>query len=216
MDSPLVLWGIRLTSAFVGYVCCVAFIDRPRGELLENANELFEVRPSSVEGAGLGLFVAANTIPKDTVLGTYPGVLLPLNQNLPKLQQYPACEAYIWRFSDSQYVLDPTDEFGMLQELCTGGSRVSWPLSVDLCKILTSPKQTILCRVNEPPLNKDVNVVTEEDLQKRTVTFKLERDVYLGEELFMDYGLTYDRSMYGGGTTAQSGQTSENNTTNIE
>jgi SET domain-containing protein len=34
-------------------------------------------------------------------------------------------------------------------------------------------------------------------LNDRTVTFQLERDVYTGEELFIDYGFSYDRSMYG-------------------
>ena len=60
---------------------------------------------------------------------------------------------------------------------------------------LTVP--TTLCRINEPPKGRDVNVVTNEDRDARTVTFSLERDVYEGEELYIDYGLSYDRSMYG-------------------
>ena len=59
---------------------------------------------------------------------------------------------------------------------------------------------TTVCRINEPPKGRDVNVVTEEDRESRTVTFILERDVYESEELFIDYGLSYDRSMYGGGS----------------
>jgi hypothetical protein len=62
---------------------------------------------------------------------------------------------------------------------------------------LWSGVSTALCRINEPPKGKDVNVVTEEDLETRTVTFFLERDVFEGEELHIDYGLTYDRSGYG-------------------
>lgn len=56
---------------------------------------------------------------------------------------------------------------------------------------------TTLCRINEPPKGRDVNVITSEDRNSRTVTFILERDVYEGEELYIDYGLSYDRSMYG-------------------
>jgi hypothetical protein len=56
---------------------------------------------------------------------------------------------------------------------------------------------TTVCRINEPPKGRDVNVITSEDRDSRTVTFILERDVYEGEELYIDYGLSYDRSMYG-------------------
>ena len=57
---------------------------------------------------------------------------------------------------------------------------------------------TILCRINEPPKGFDVNVVTDEDSQNRSVVFSLERDVYPGEEFYIDYGPSYDRSGYGG------------------
>lgn len=48
----------------------------------------------------------------------------------------------------------------------------------------------------------DVNVVTDEDLKNRIVTFSAERDILPGEELFIDYGLTYDRSGYTGSQNA--------------
>ena len=41
-----------------------------------------------------------------------------------------------------------------------------------------------------------MNVITEEDLSNRKVIFTLERDVIAGEELYIDYGLTYDRTKY--------------------
>jgi len=87
--------------------------------------------------------------------------------------------------------------------LCKGGNP-SQPLSVAFFNILSAlglfpGVSTALCRINEPPKGSDVNVVTEEDLETRTVTFALERDVYQGEELHIDYGLTYDRSSYIGG-----------------
>ena len=69
-----------------------------------------------------------------------------------------------------------------------------------LGKWFTAP--TTLCRINEPPLGCDVNVITIENCQDRTVSFVLERDVQAGEEFYIDYGLTYDRSRYGGGSSA--------------
>ena len=44
---------------------------------------------------------------------------------------------------------------------------------------------------------RDRNVITSEDIDSRTVAFQLERDVFAGEEFYLDYGLTYDRSSYG-------------------
>ena len=190
------LWLIRIASAVTTYFGFVAYEDRPRGKLLVDPSWL-AVRPSSVPGAGLGLF-ATTSLPKNTILGTYPGVVLPLQQNLAKLQAYPLCEGYIWRFSDNQKIIDPTDARGELQITCHGGNPMT-PLSCWLFSTILPfiNVPTTLCRINEPPKNKDVNVVTTEDLSERTVTFSLERDVYEGEELFIDYGVSYDRSRYG-------------------
>jgi hypothetical protein len=195
--SQSLLWDVRIASALASYVGLVAFLDRPRGTFHLEPHE-YEIRPSSVQGAGLGMY-AARDLPKDTVLGTYPGVVLPLSPNSihQKLQRHPHCEAYVWRFSDSQFIIDPTDENGTCQDLCRGGNpRV--PLSTWMCqfKWLTPPIPTTLCRINEPPKGMDINVITNENLADRTVTFVLERNVVAGEELFMDYGLTYDRSGY--------------------
>jgi hypothetical protein len=114
-----------------------------------------------------------------------------------KLRNYPACESYIWRFSDNQFVIDPTNAVGAL-ESCARGGNSNMPGSNLLFQTLLFwlSVPTTLCRINEPPLGKDVNVITEEDLDRRCVTFLLERNVAPGEELFVDYGLTYDRSMY--------------------
>jgi hypothetical protein len=83
---------------------------------------------------------------------------------------------------------------------CVGGNP-SMPGSLWLFEnILSNALPTIstaLCRINEPPLGRDVNVVTDENRSDRTVTFQLERDVYEGEEFFIDYGFSYDRSFYG-------------------
>lgn len=194
LDDSAALWGLQITSAVASYVGLVTFLDRPRGTL-NLSEDQYEIKPSQVEGAGLGFFVTEN-LPKGTVLGTYPGVLLPLSQNLGKLQQYPQCESYVWRFTDSKFIIDPTNERGEITFECTGGNP-SVPFSLEICKLLAQPVSTALSRINEPPRGFDVNVVTEEDLKERTVSFLLERDVYAGEELFLDYGLTYDRSGYG-------------------
>jgi hypothetical protein len=189
-------WPLQVASAAGAYVGLVALLDRPRGMLAVGQPDL-QIAPSQVEGAGLGLYVAAESLRKGTVLGTYPGVVMPLEQNLQKLYQYPWCEAYIWRFSDSKMLIDPTDAQGKLQAGTYGGNPSTFG-SLWICQhvlpFLNQP--TTLCRINEPPVGRDVNVRTEEDLTKRCVTFIVERDVYQGEELFIDYGLTYDRSNY--------------------
>ena len=209
-DKDAMLWTLRIVSAFATYFGFVAVTDRPRGRLLvplvlqnDDHGDVFDgclrVGQSNVPGAGLGLF-AANSLPKGTVLGTYPGVVLPLQQHSSSLKvaNYPNCLGYIWRFTDNQFVIDPTHEDGKLGEFCYGGNP-SQPFSViffnnPLGKLWEVP--TALCRINEPPKGKDVNVVTAEDLESRTVTFALERDVYEGEELYIDYGLHYDRTGY--------------------
>jgi hypothetical protein len=218
--SDNVIWGIRLASVLCSYMGAVGWVDRPRGSLLEwrdntipvgkgamlaNAtigtmesySRVLQIRPSTVPGGGLGLFAAAD-LPRGTVLGTYPGVVIPLTHNMEKLQQYPECEGYIWRFSDNSYVIDPTNACGKLDATCCGGSRW-YPASTWFVPMLWSARAvpTTLCRINEPPRGRDVNVVTEEDSADRTVTFALERNVMAGEELFIDYGLSYDRSAYG-------------------
>ncbi len=202
------VWALRIGTGILTYFGFVFATDRPRGllgvPLIDGNNNMdgcLKVAPSNVPGAGLGLF-ASQSMPKGTVLGTYPGVVLPLGQHSAssKVRNCPECASYIWRFTDNQYVIDPTDHGdGNLKELCKGGNP-SQPLSVPLFNILSAlgicGVSTALCRINEPPKGADVNVVTEEDLGTRTVTFCLERDVYQGEELHIDYGLTYDRSGY--------------------
>jgi hypothetical protein len=195
--SQTELWGIRVASAATTYFGFISFADRPRGQLMVDPKCL-EMKQSNVPGAGLGLFVTA-TLRKDTLIGTYPGVVVPLTQNLDKLRAHPQCEGYIWRFSDNQFVIDPTNTVGDIEDSCRGGNP-GMPLSMLYFKSVLSFMQvpTTLCRINEPPKGKDVNVFTDEDRETRTVSFSLERDVYEGEELFIDYGLSYDRSSYGG------------------
>ena len=181
-------------------------MDRPRGQLMlpqDRSRTIdVEVRPSPV--AGQGLFVT-RPFPAGTCLGTYPGALVPLSMNLPKVQAFPICEVYIWRFSDSRYLIDPTNSQGLLEDDYAVGGNPSFWGSCALWDRLSKvwKVSNVLCRINEPPLGKDVNVVTVEDLEKRVVTLVLERDVEAGEELFLDYGIGYDRSRYGSATSSE-------------
>jgi hypothetical protein len=145
------------------------------------------IQDSTVPGAGLGLFAKTN-LEKGTVLGTYPGAVLPLQQNLDKLAKYPPCEGYIWRFSDNKMVIDPTNAVGVLDPVCFGGNP-SMPGSLWLFKNVLGKfvnADTALCRINEPPRGGDRNVVIDENLDDRAVIFSLERDV--SAEEFFDYG----------------------------
>lgn len=105
-------------------------------------------------------------------------------------------------------MIDPTNSVGVLDAICYGGNSY-YPGSMLMWQTLSSiwNVSTALCRINEPPKGYDVNVITIEDRSKRIVTLVLERDVVVGEELYMDYGLTYDRSMYGNAPTNSNNQT---------
>jgi hypothetical protein len=199
--SESTLWLLRIGSAFTTYVGALALLDRPQGQLMVDSSQDIVIQDSTVSGAGLGLFAKTN-LGKGTVLGTYPGAVLPLQQNLVKLKNYPPCEGYIWRFSDNRMVIDPTNAQGDLDFLCVGGNPSMpgslWLFENILSKFVFTNVPSALCRINEPPRGRDVNVVTDENLKDRTVTFQLERDVFAGEEFFIDYGLSYDRTMYGG------------------
>lgn len=191
----------RASSAVSAYVGLVAWYDRPRGELYVDAPTTLRVSPSLVPNAGAGLF-ATRSLPEGTRLGTYPGVVRPAADALAKLRDVPSCETYVWRFTDDLFVVDPTDTDGRLPDECRGGS---WrtPLSGVILNVLSPmlslERSTVLARINEPPMGADCNVRSTENLETREVLFAISRDVTAGEELFMDYGLTYDRSSYAGG-----------------
>ncbi|KAL3777392.1 hypothetical protein ACHAW5_004221 [Stephanodiscus triporus] len=136
-----------------------------------------------------------------TVLGTYPGVLRSSSAfHDVKCRAHPRAVSYSWAFGDgSDRVIDPTDEYGALREICLGGSPaddVSTFVHSTLFRCLG--KSTILCRINEPPIGVGgCSVSAREDGEVGEVVFVLIRDVEPGMELYMDYGLNYDRSGYG-------------------
>lgn len=153
---------------------------RPRGGLQVDPAAL-RVAPSSVPGAGLGVFAQA-ALPAGSTLGSYPGVI---HRQGPAWAERKGNDAvqraqyFVWSLQNGA-VIDPTDRQGNLPEAI-----MAWPLA---------PVPTTLCRINEPPPGADVNVDTAEE--GNTVTFFTSRPVEPGDELFCDYGKNYDRSAY--------------------
>ena len=85
-------WLRASLSAVLTYVGFVLYCDRPRGGTSDIGLASTEIRKSTVDNAGLGLFATQN-LPKSTVLGAYPGIVVPLQQHAAnKLRQYPQCE----------------------------------------------------------------------------------------------------------------------------
>jgi len=193
-DSSTLL--LQVISGLTTYIGLVGYYDRSRGNI-QIDRSCFVAKQSQVEGAGIGLYVT-KALPEGTVLGTYPGVLRPSSKFLKKYESLPQTAIYTWRFTDNEYCIDPTDKNGMLPDICYGGTDdypLSYFINETLFRFMSVP--TLLARINEPPVGGyGCNVRSEEDLIKREVVFELSRDVVAGEELFMDYGLTYDRSGY--------------------
>jgi hypothetical protein len=184
---------LLLQQGLVGMATFAALVvnaDRPRGGCI--IPDCVAVRDSAI--AGQGLF-ATQDMQKGTILGQYPGVVTELTPHLQKLQRFPQCEAYIWRFADGRYVIDPTNRFGTLDDVTYGGNfRTAWIFATG--RLLA--RDTMLCRINEPPLGQTTNVRMTENAQDRTVMVSLVANVQAGDELFTDYGPRYDRSGYGG------------------
>jgi len=196
--EPQVLAAV--SSATVTYLSLITYFDRPRGRLsIPDPQSNLLIKQSNVPGAGLGLF-AKQSIPKGTILGTYAGVLRPAESFYDgKCRQFPLAIGYSWRFTDSKYIIDPTDSNGEIQKVCFGGSsEVPFSNLVFTTLLRFWNTDTMLCRINEPPIGAGgCNVSAKENLEKREVVFELIQDVYAGQELYLDYGLDYDRSRYG-------------------
>ncbi len=197
LDSPKVFTAA--SSAALSYFSLIAYFDRPRGSFaIPDSESTLQVRPSRVPNAGLGLFTN-RSLSRGTILGTYPGVLRPANTFYNgKGRIFPQAVGYSWRFTDNKYVIDPTDSQGNIQDVCLGGSS-EVPFSNAIFSIFFQSwmVNTALCRVNEPPHGVGgCNVSAREILETREVVFEIIQDVVSGQELYLDYGLTYDRSRY--------------------
>lgn len=88
---------------------------------------------------------------------------------------------YAWTLAGGDKVIDPTMPNGELPD------RV-----VALGGLISKP--TLLALVNEPPAGVDVNLVPE--VTDTRVAFVADRDIFQGEELFIDYGPMYSRKHY--------------------
>ena len=184
--SYVATWPAQTALALTAVAVSRVAQQRPRGGHL-TADVPFIVKPSRVAGAGRGLY-AGVPLAGGTTLGTYPGRLLDMASYLRKLSTAPAAAQYCWQLSNGNFVLDPTDRFGQLME--------PLPLFEELPDVLTALSvPTTMALINEPPPGADVNIDTYE--QGNTLTFVTNREVEEGEELYLDYGQTYDRSSYG-------------------
>ena len=157
-----------------------------------NPEVALRVGPSGVPDAGRGVF-AAEDLTAATVLGHYPGRLRTLASYEQKRLALPATASYCWVLDDGLGVLDPTDEQGILLEPLPRFAYGDF-------EIASGAIPTTLALINEPSIGFDVNVVTEQ--RGSTLVFATGRDVERGEELFLDYGPTYDRSAYGKGSAS--------------
>ena len=129
-----------------------------------------------------GVFAKAD-IPAGTILGSYPGRRRTSSEVLQKAQYAPETRQYVFHLKDAMY-LDPTDQHGRPSKQPSPG--LPW-FSID----------PSMAYVNEPTTGSSVNVEFADGLDG-DVVFLAACDVRKGNELYIDYGKTYDRSSYRG------------------
>lgn len=155
-----------------GIVFLEVYQERPRGWVNE---QLVEAAPSTLgPQAGRGLFALVD-IPKGTVIGSYPGSIIPKSAWVSRKTGEEAvvlASRYAWTLADGTSVIDPTLPNGELPETL-----------VALGGLIRKP--TLLALVNEPPVGVDVNLVPV--ITDTSVEFvAAERDIFAGEELWID------------------------------
>lgn len=101
-----------------------------------------------------------------------------------KLESAPLTKQYVF-FTDDGWMIDPTDMTGLPCKHPAPG--LPW-----------FPVNVMLAYVNEPSAGQTINVTVAVDggMKGREVMFTAQRNIKQGEELFIDYGPKYDRSMY--------------------
>jgi len=156
---------------------------RPRGF----SHPDLAVRQSTMPGAGKGVFATAR-IKKGTVLGAYPGIPRTDQEMAAKALVVPMSRFYCFSVRPN-IILDPTGLDGLPSSKPVP-LRMWWPFDIDCT----------LSYVNEPSVGSgaSVNVAVEDDAKDARVglCFVADRDIDEGEELFIDYGVSYDRSGY--------------------
>ncbi|KAK9829856.1 hypothetical protein WJX72_008280 [[Myrmecia] bisecta] len=167
-----------LEGLMVGVLLVVAsfYNYRPRGW---SNPDFLEVRESAVHAKGV---FAKQHIPAGKLLGSYPGHPRTPQAMIAKCKTTPEARDYAFLTQDG-YFLDPTDRQGIPCAYPRPG--MPW-LGID----------PTLAFVNEPPLGQSVNVEVIYGRQVNDMWFVAERDINQGEELFIDYGASYDRSHY--------------------
>ncbi len=165
-------------------VAYTSYAFRPRGWSLRGC---LDVRESTIPGAGQGVFATAR-IKRGQVLGAYPGVPRTDQEMTAKALVVPTSRFYVFSVRPG-VILDPTGQDG-LPSAHPVPSRFWWPFDIDCT----------LAYVNEPSigLGVGVNVAVEDDTTDASgLCFVANRDIEAGEELFIDYGVSYDRRGYG-------------------
>jgi len=177
---PYYVYGLEAGAATVAALAIWMWQGRPVGWVQPG---MLEVRPSQT--AGLGLFTRV-PVPCGTVLGSYPGRIRSGSEMAAKVESAPNAAGYVFNTGDGRFI-DPTDESGMPSPYPGPGS--PWPF----------PVKVLLPYANEPPKGAGgTNCFVETGSGGPTeLIFQANRDIEAGEEIFIDYGLLYDRSSYG-------------------
>jgi len=145
---------------------------------------IMQVRASELHG--LGAF-ARTSIAAGTILGAYPGrPRLPLDM-MAKCKQAPGAVEYAMQIPEWRGggYLDPTNALGVPSEQPSGPG-IPWPVDVNIT----------LTRFNEPPPGRTTNTRIEDGSGPADMHFVAVCDIMEGEELFIDYGTSYNRSGY--------------------
>eukprot|EP00976_Prorocentrum_cordatum_P026929 546900-Prorocentrum_minimum.AAC.2 len=180
----------------------VIFEGRPRGS---PSAKLIEVRVKDSNTHGFGVF-AKEDIPQGTVLGSYPGRLRTPDEMVEKAYRSPGAKDYCW-LNDKGNYLDPTDADGNVSTLPGPGSFWCFPVDVTLTRVNEPPTgqasinvvrvvARIIRNINVHSKNAHSTSETEDTEGGHGIQYVACRDIMAGEELFIDYGRSYDRSKY--------------------
>jgi hypothetical protein len=184
--SNIPILPLQFAITAVAAYLAAAWPSRPRGW---SRTDLIEVRDSSVQGKGI---FAKENIPENTILGAYPGRPRSAAGMLTKCSTAPLARYYCFR-NKNGYFLDPTDWTGA-------------PCKVPVPGLPWLPIDCSLSYANEPPKNSTgVNVTVEDDPKdEEGLVFVSICNIPAGAEIFVDYGLDYDRSSYGSNSSVSS------------
>ena len=186
--SNIPILPLQLAITSIAAYLAAAWPFRPRGW---SRTDLIEVRDSQVQGKGI---FAKENIPENTTLGAYPGRPCTAAEMLTKCETAPLARYYCFR-NKNGYFLDPTDWTGA-------------PCKTPVPGLPWLPIDCSLSYANEPPKNSSgVNVTVEDDPKdEQGLIFVSICGIPAGAEIFVDYGLDYDRSSYGASSAKRGGE----------